>query len=320
MDRVRSLPERVALEEYDAQHPADRPAGSGLSFYRSVKSTGSPKHVEHNVIVPIKTIGIGENTTLKMSFWHSTVEDAPQASDSTFLSISMRTSGGRAWRDAKPSGPLTTLPFEGAHWRFEQPISFVQFHLPVVFLGTICDALFDQELAHTDFRMLADVKDETLELALRSVQNKAWSIEPTNLLLDSWAVILSDVLLRRLSRHGERHGRASFGKIPGRAVASVIDYIDTNIDQDLRLASLASVAAMSVFHFARSFEETVGVSPHRYVLARRIARARAMLKSSEIELAHVALACGFSSQTHFTTAFRQMLGVTPGRYRQSLSL
>ncbi|MCC7251065.1 AraC family transcriptional regulator [Hyphomicrobium sp.] len=270
--------------------------------------------------MPTKTIGIGENTTLKMSFWHSTVEDAPQASDSTFLSLSMRTNGGRrAWRDDKASGEITTLPFEGAHWRFEQPVSFVQFHLPVLFLGTICDALFDRELAHTDFRMLADIEDAPLESALRSIQNRAWSIEPTNLLLDSWAVILSEVLLRRLSRHGERRGRASFGKIPGRTMASVVDYIDANIDQDLRLTSLACVAAMSVYHFARSFEETAGISPHKYVLTRRIARARAMLRSSEIGLAHVALACGFSSQAHFTTTFRQMLGVTPGRYRQTQS-
>jgi len=313
--RFRSQPQR------SDQHATrtDGPGELGIPVYHAAKSTRSPRHIEHNVIFPTKTIGIGENTTLKMSFWHSTIEDAPQASDSTFLTLSMRTNGGRAWRDAKPSGPLTTLPFEGANWRFEQPIDFVQFHLPVHFLGIICSSLFERELAHDDFRMLADIKDAQLEGVLRSLQSRAWSIEPTNLLLDSWAVILSEVLLRRLSRHGERQGKSSFGKIPGRAVASVVDYIEVNIDQDLRLTALASVAAMSVYHFARSFEETVGLPPHKYVLVRRVARARVMLRNSEISLAHVALACGFSSQTHLTTAFRQMLGVTPGRYRQGQS-
>lgn len=80
------------------------------------------------------------------------------------------------------------------------------------------------------------------------------------------------------------------------------------------MTSLAGVAAMSEYHFARSFKETVGISPHAYVLSRRIARGRAMLSRGEGSLAHVALACGFSSQAHFTTAFRRSLGVTPGEY------
>ena len=97
-----------------------------------------------------------------------------------------------------------------------------------------------------------------------------------------------------------------------------MDYIEAGIDQDLRLSSLAGVAAMSVYHFARSFKETVGVSPHAYVLSRRIVRARAMLGRSESSLADVALACGFSSQAHLTTAFRRGVGLTPARFRRGI--
>ena len=317
MNDLRSLSQNAADDPYAARHPADASDGTGLAFYNAVKSGALPQHLEHNVIAPIRTIGIGADTLLKSSFWYATVEEAPQASDAAFVSISLRTSAGRAWRDATPSGPMSMLPFEGAHWRFEQPVSFVQFHLPVPLLRTVCDAMFDREFAHTDLRMPADVRDALLYGAVRTIHDRISSTEPTNLLLDSWALILSEALLRRLSRQGERHARASFGKIAGRGIARVVDYIEAGIDRDLRLTSLARVAAMSVYHFARCFKDTVGMSPHAYVLSRRVIRAREMLSRGECSLAHVALSCGFSSQAHFTTVFHRSLGMTPGEYRRS---
>jgi len=299
------------------QNRKEGPGGPGLPFCDTAISSALPRHLHRNVIAPIRTIGDSARTALKVSFWHATVEEAPQASDPTFVSLSLRTRGAGAWRDATPSGPVTTLPFEGALWRFEQPVSFVQFHLPFPLLGTVCGALFDRELAHDDLSMPADVRDAQLHDTLQAIRHAAVSIEPTNLLLDSWALILSEALLRRLSTHGAGHARASFGKIAGRGIARVIDYVEAHIDQDLRLASLAGVAGMSLYHFARSFKETVGMPPHAYVLSRRIIRARAMLRRSESALAHVALACGFSSQAHFTTAFQHSLGITPGGYRRS---
>ena len=206
------------------------------------------------------------------------------------------------------------LPFEGAHWRFEQPVSFVQFHLPFDMLGMVCGSLFDRELTYDQLRMPADVQDARLHGTLDSIRHAASLAEPSNLLLDSWALILAETLLRRLSSHGERQARGPFGKIPTLGMAHVIDWIKSGIDQDLRLTSLADIAGMSVYHFARRFRETVGLSPHAYVLSRRIARSRAVLSRGESSLAQVALACGFSSQAHFTTAFRRSLGVTPGEY------
>lgn len=277
-----------------------------------------PRYIISNVIAPTRTIGIGSNTSLKVSFWQSTVDETTQQSDPEFVGISLRTSGAKAWRDATPSGLISMLPFEGARWHFEQPVTFVQFYLPFPLLKTVCDALFGRQLVHDDLKMSADVLDTRLNGALQAIQDAAFWTEPTNLLLDSWALILSETLLRRLSKYGEREARVSHGKIAGRSIARVVDYIEAGIDEDLRLASLADVAAMSVYHFARSFRETVGISPHAYVLSRRITRARALLGRTQNAIANVALACGFSSQAHFTTAFHQGLGVTPGRYRRSL--
>ena len=104
---------------------------------------------------------------------------------------------------------------------------------------------------------------------------------------------------------------------PREASALVVDYIEANIDRDLDLADLAGVASMSLYHFARRFKETVGMSPHAYVLSRRVRRAQALLDRGADSLADVAIACGFSSQAHLTTAFRHHLGITPGGYRRA---
>jgi len=312
-------PSAAAHRDSCAQQRADAGSGgSGLPFCEASAPRGSPRYPVSKVIAPTRMIGMDGNASLKVSFWHATVEDSPQVGDPAFIGISMRTRGDKAWRNETPSGVISMLPFEGAHWRFEQPVSFVQYYLPFALLHATCDALFDRDLRHTDLKMSADVLDTRLHLELRRIQNAAFWIEPSNLLLDSWAVILSEALLRRGSSHGEHHARAACGKIAGRGIARVIDYVEAGIDEDLRLASLAEVAAMSVYHFARSFRKTVGMSPHAYVLSRRLTRAHAMLRRSEDGLAQVALSCGFSSQAHFTTAFHRNLGITPGVFRRGL--
>lgn len=104
-----------------------------------------------------------------------------------------------------------------------------------------------------------------------------------------------------------------------RGVADAMEFIDANIEERLELQLLAKVSAMSVYHFARRFKESVGLSPHRYVLNRRVHRAKELIQRGRWGLADLSLTCGFSSQAHFTTAFRREFGVTPGKYRKLVS-
>jgi AraC family transcriptional regulator len=94
----------------------------------------------------------------------------------------------------------------------------------------------------------------------------------------------------------------------------VLEYIEAHLEQDLLLRDLAKVADLSPYHFARTFKRSVGSSPHRYVLRRRIERAKYHLAAGELSLAAVALACGFGSQSHFTAHFRAATGLTPRQF------
>ena len=102
-----------------------------------------------------------------------------------------------------------------------------------------------------------------------------------------------------------------------RRLSRVLDYIEANLEGDLTLDHLASIACLSRFHFARAFKAAVGQPPHQYVSAKRLERAHALLKRGNQSLADIAFALNFSCQANFTRAFRKATGQTPGQYRRS---
>ena len=105
------------------------------------------------------------------------------------------------------------------------------------------------------------------------------------------------------------------GKLSSLQLRSVVDFIQSHLDQDLSLSALAERANVSSFHFARSFRSTVGVSPHQFVLRQRIQQALVLIQAGKLPLAQIALACGFHDQAHLTHAFRKAFGRTPARGR-----
>jgi AraC family transcriptional regulator len=91
--------------------------------------------------------------------------------------------------------------------------------------------------------------------------------------------------------------------------------MESRLGEDVALADLAREASLSPFHFARCFKAATGMSPHRYLVERRVERARDLLTGTDASLADVAAACGFCSQAHFTSAFKRESGITPGVFR-----
>lgn len=105
--------------------------------------------------------------------------------------------------------------------------------------------------------------------------------------------------------------------LPARALARVCEYIEANLETDLTLDELAAHAHLSRFHFARAFREAMNMPPHRFLTLRRIERGKELLLHTNMPLAEIALAAGFSSQSHFAARFRELVGDTPRRFRAS---
>lgn len=107
------------------------------------------------------------------------------------------------------------------------------------------------------------------------------------------------------------HGGMAFGSL-----RRTREHIERQIAHKISLGELANVAGLSAGHFSRAFKQSVGVSPHRYVLGRRIAAAADLIRKTDRSLAEVALSVGFSDQSHFTRAFARAQGETPSAFRR----
>ena len=84
----------------------------------------------------------------------------------------------------------------------------------------------------------------------------------------------------------------------------------------VRLDEVARRCNLSVSQFGRTFKKTMGLTPHRWLVQRRLERAQDLLLWSTLPLAEIALDCGFSEQSHFTRTFTRLVGTSPGEWRR----
>lgn len=95
-------------------------------------------------------------------------------------------------------------------------------------------------------------------------------------------------------------------------LARLDQHIVCNLDSPLTLEVLASLVEKSRFHFSRLFKSSTGMTPHRYVIRRRVERARELLRTG-CSIAQVAAEVGFASQSHLNSHIKQAFGCTPGQ-------
>jgi AraC family transcriptional regulator len=132
--------------------------------------------------------------------------------------------------------------------------------------------------------------------------------------MEGRALLLVDWLLRlhRLPRVG---AASPAGGLSSRHLRQTCDFIVEHLAQDIGLDDLAGLTGLAVKHFSRAFRQSTGLPPHQYLNLQRIEAAKRHLISGNASLAHIALACGFADQSHFTATFRKLVGVPPGAWR-----
>jgi AraC family transcriptional regulator len=132
-----------------------------------------------------------------------------------------------------------------------------------------------------------------------------------------------DAVATRLALHLLKHystvtvqDERPVAKLSRHKLQRAIDYIDANLRSDLALRDIAQALAMSPGHFAHAFRQSTGLSPHRYVLARRVERAKALLCETDLSITEIADRIGCASHSHFSVMFHRMTGRTPRDYRR----
>ena len=174
-------------------------------------------------------------------------------------------------------------------------------------------ALLDREPRELQLRESTFLDDPRLLGQFHQLLALNWNEPGERLLASSLAQeMINHVLLTQMER---RPILKLKGGLAPHLRRLLTDYIEARLDAPLTLGELAGLTALSEYHFARMFATSFGLPPHRYVLHRRLLRARQLLQHGSLPLGEIALACGFASASHFSNRFRAAFGAAPGLLR-----
>jgi AraC family transcriptional regulator len=154
------------------------------------------------------------------------------------------------------------------------------------------------------------------QICLSLVQEFETNAANSTLYAESAATMLAIHLLRH---HSARHHGALSQKShpPNHQLDRAIDYIHAHLTEDISLEAIANHLGISRYHFCRMFKRSLGVSPHQYVLQQRVEKAKQMLQARKLRMHEIAIACGFSHQSHFNYHFKRLTGVSPSKFVRS---
>jgi AraC family transcriptional regulator len=214
-----------------------------------------------------------------------------------------------------PAGASWTCRSEGS----DSPVMLLLYIRPLF----VRSAARELNLAHTEIGLTPQIgfKDKHIchvALSLLHELNEANVVG--RLYADSLATGLAIQLVRQYSSLKDvhvGHGGMAPHKLR-RAIALIDHHLLDEEEGRVALRAVASDVRMSYFHFSRAFKQSMGMTATNYIAERRIERAKKMLEETELPISEIALRSGFSSQSHFTTAFRRLAGSTPKAFRAAL--
>jgi AraC family transcriptional regulator len=206
-----------------------------------------------------------------------------------------------------------------SHWNLEGKPEVLLIYLHRAMVDGLAGEMFGMEAKDIELRPLLGDRDPLLEqlaLTLLSALRRR-ERDSNGLYADTLARMAAmQVLRHHMLRAGTRAAPADDHREMPPGMWRLRDFIEAAIDSDLSLDRLACEAGISAHTLPRAFMRAFGETPHQYVLHRRLARARELLVATDLPIVEIALATGFSSQSHLASAFRRLTGITPGEYRR----
>ena len=205
---------------------------------------------------------------------------------------------------------------QGPRFYFHDPLDAVNFYLPRKTLDAIADDADAPRISDLKFTPGVGVMDQVVA-------------ELTRLLLpafdnpDQVFQLFADHISLALGTHiAQAYGGMRSVTAPSRGGLATWqerrakELMGANLQRDVSTADVATECALSAGHFARAFRRSTGLSPHQWLLQRRIDEAHGLLRDRRLSLAEIARACGFADQSHFTKAYTRRRGISPGAWRR----
>ena len=210
------------------------------------------------------------------------------------------------------TGDLSLLP-SGEYGSVVSDATFTTTHLLIDDTHLERVARQGLDLAHFRLRDEFRFEDPFLTQLGRQLLAAAGSRHALGLL---YVESLTNALCHQLIEHHAIHEqRVAIGRTLSAAVLDRIDaYLEANTETPITLETLAGLANLSVFHFARLFKAAKGLSPYQYVLNWKISRAQQLLRTGELPLADISDALGFATPASFSVAFKRAVGQSPREF------
>lgn len=201
------------------------------------------------------------------------------------------------------------------NWDVSGPISLLHFYFSDAHLSQLIEQVWDKDGRSVQLDEIDFAQDALLtQLFCTTLGQSNWQDPLDQLALDS---ATQTALIHTLRHYSQRHlpTLRPTGGLPAWQLKRVVEFIEQHLNQPLTLTDMAEVTGLSDYHFARMFKQATGYPPHRYVLRRRLTRARQLLTETPLNMTEIALRCGFGSSSHFSNRFRAETGVSPTVYR-----
>ncbi|MEW6498052.1 MAG: AraC family transcriptional regulator [Cyanobacteriota bacterium] len=259
---------------------------------------------------------------IQVAIWRNHILEFSRAEQPANHTISLQLLGQRVNRlDKKKPGVIpgrfAILPAQSvSDWQSEGKTRFAHIYFTPEFLNMLAAEAFDANPNRFELiegELIHD--DQVQRLIASAVDLFSRTDKPLPLETNSLAQVLGVHLIRHYSNLFSPPDRFNREKLTPAQVGKIIEYIDANLERSLSVKELANLLELSQYHFLRAFRNTLGQTPRHYVLHRRVTKAQELVQQGKLTLADIAYQLGFSSQSHMTTAFKQILGITPGQFR-----
>jgi AraC family transcriptional regulator len=313
----------------------------GASGYATCSNQSNAANHQYRVVEPIAaearwrspllpeaTLAMSADRILVSRWMQPGVNDIEHASQGTgdhhTIGINLKTTAltyrsGRMLYEGQvtPGATHVTNPGQSATAVFHSPCDVLHLYVPQQLLVQHYEDAFGRPHAGDIVlgapRITCDPSIERLGRALASVKSGETFFGVMYVESISTAMV-ARLLERSFESDRTSSSRTAAGLSPWR-LRRAIDYIEAHLGESLTLGSVAASVELTRMHFAAQFRLATGFTPHAYLLRRRVERAQKLLLESDWPIAQIALDCGFGTQSHFSAAFKRMVGESPTWWR-----
>jgi AraC family transcriptional regulator len=178
----------------------------------------------------------------------------------------------------------------------------------------------EETAAHNDveLRQTFEMRDRHIASLILALRADSEDGSPAGHLYGESLVTALAVYLQNRHAVFRPRTRQFRGGMPHARLRRVLEFIEANLGEDISLSALAEVAGMGPHYFSDLFKQSTSLSPHQFVLCRKMERAKEYLQNRNISVVEVSAILGFADQSHFTKVFRRAVGVTPTKFRATL--